>query len=63
MKKEIKTKFVFGRDIPLTSKGLLNKVNLSAAEKKIYNDYLEKKSQKKAAKGFDDLEKAFGSLD
>lgn len=45
MKKQ--TVKILGREIPLTKSGSINKTYLSKEERKIYDDYIEKKKKEK----------------
>jgi hypothetical protein len=42
-----KTTKLFGRDIPLTKSGKINRTHLSKTEKAIYDEFVEKKAKEK----------------
>jgi hypothetical protein len=47
MKKETKTANLFGRDIPLTKSGSINRTYLTKDEKKAYDEFVEKARKEK----------------
>jgi hypothetical protein len=47
MKKETKTAHLFGRDIPLTKSGSINRTYLTKDEKKAYDEFVDKARKEK----------------
>ena len=61
MKKETKTAHLFGRDIPLTSSGSINRTFLKKDEKKVYDEFVERAKKEKKEIIMLELEKFFKS--
>ena len=55
------TEHIFGKDIPLTKDGGLNKVYMSGEVKAIYEEYLEKMKTEKRKKSMDELRAFFSN--
>jgi hypothetical protein len=47
MKKEKATAHLFGRDIPLTKNGNINRTHLTKDEKKVYDEFVDKAKKEK----------------
>ena len=60
MKKETKTANLFGRDIPLTNSGEINRTHLKKDEKKVYDEFVEQARKDKKEDIMNELKKFFG---
>jgi hypothetical protein len=60
MKTEIKTVKLFGREIPLTKSGNINRTHLTKDEKKAYDEFAEQSKKAKKEIIMKELEDFFG---